>query len=539
MQAEVFGSLNVSGYRTGPAVWNLDLSGIAGSEAVRYVSAQMGLPETLQVRTPVSFSNLWVRHRSGEGGALQGTLGFESGVTIRSALRYAGGDVEVEDLEIRDGDRSAMMRLVAGKGMVDGQFKGALRQRTLDRIVRAPEGWWEDAFLEGDVLLHIDFRRPLESLFTGTLKGAGVTLPVSAVGPVHIDAISVKGQGSSLLVEDADVRVLDQTFSARGEVNTSGEALVLDMDLAAEGIPWSRLSSALCPRAPEPKPSESALPVQGVVHVQAGFLEFNGHTWRPFLGDLVLRRDGSRRLRIRDAAMCDISSTGTLEQKGDFLRFNIDLLARGQELGPTVACLSEKQSAMTGRFDLTGKLKGEGRFPELKRAAVGTFTVKATEGRIHKAVLLARILEVLTVSEVIKGSGFEDLDKGFAYDSLELSGEFRDGFMVVQEAVLDGGGMDLVMEGTIDLETKEIKGDLLVAPLTTVDWVVKRIPIVSYILDGSLVTIPLEIGGTVGDPKVRPMSVLGTGKRLLGLLGRVVGAPVKVIEPILPSQKNP
>ena len=544
LQAEIWGAASVSGYRAGPAEWSLDLSGIAGTEATRYVSGRLRLPEKIQVMTPVSFSNLWIRHRSGEGGNLQGTFGFESGVTVRCAIRYAPGDMEVDDLEIRDGSSSASMRLVATKRTADVEFRGTLRQETLDGIIRAPEGWWEESLLEGEALFHVDFARPFDSLFTGRLQGRGFTLPVTPLGPVHMDRVSLLGRGSVLRVEDAELRVLEQTFSTWGEVRASQDALVLDLDVSAEGIPWSRIRAALSDRPPAPAPEGMdvlgrAFPVRGVVRLQAGSLELGGYAWRPFLGDLLLEADGSRRLDVRDAALCDISSTGTVEQMGDRFRLDLNLRARQQEFAPTVLCLSEKRSAMTGVFDLSGSVKSAGAPSELMKSATGTFTLKATDGRIHRAVLLARILEFLTVTEVVKGAGFEGLDKGFAYSSLDVQGDMANGILNIRQATLDGGAMDLVMDGTVNLETKEVRGEILVAPFTTVDAVVKRIPIVSYILDGSIVTVPLEVGGTVTEPTVNPMSALGTGKRLLGLLGRVLGAPVKVIEPILPSGSNP
>jgi len=544
MQAEVWGDVGVSGYRAGPAEWNLDLSGLAGTEATRYVSGRLRLPEKIQVMTPVSFSNLWIRHRSGEGGNLQGTLGFESGVTVRTAIRYTPGDIEVDDLEIRDGSSSARMRLVATKRTADVEFRGTLRQETLDGMIRAPEGWWQDSLLEGEALFHLDFAQPFDSLFTGRLAGRGFTLPVTPVGPVHIDRVSLLGRGSVLHVQDAELRVFDQTFLTGGEVRASEDALVLSLDVSAEGIPWSRIRAALRDReattgTDKKEARERAFPVKGVVRLQAGYLELGGYTWRPFLGDLVLEPDGSRRLDIRDAALCDISSTGTVEQVGDRFRLDLNLQARQQEFAPTVLCLSEKRSAMTGVFDLSGSVKSAGAPSELIRSATGVFTMKATDGRIHRAVLLARVLEFLTVTEVIKGAGFEGLDKGFAYNSLDVQGDMANGILNIRQAALDGGAMDLVMAGTVNLETNEIQGEILVAPFTTVDAVVKRIPIVSYILDGSIVTVPLEVRGTVTEPTISPMSALGTGKRLLGLLGRVLGAPVKVIEPILPGGSNP
>jgi hypothetical protein len=77
-----------------------------------------------------------------------------------------------------------------------------------------------------------------------------------------------------------------------------------------------------------------------------------------------------------------------------------------------------------------------------------------------------------------------------------------------------------------------------VAPLKTVDSVVKKIPIVGGILGGTLVSIPVRATGDLTDPKVSALSASGVGSELLGIMKRAFKLPFKVIEPFRRNNKD-
>ena len=87
---------------------------------------------------------------------------------------------------------------------------------------------------------------------------------------------------------------------------------------------------------------------------------------------------------------------------------------------------------------------------------------------------------------------------------------------------MDGETLDLVGNGSIDLEKNTLHVELLAAPFKTVDSVIKYIPGVNYLLNGSLVAIPLSISGSLADPKVVVMSASSVSKSLLNLGARTL-----------------
>jgi len=158
------------------------------------------------------------------------------------------------------------------------------------------------------------------------------------------------------------------------------------------------------------------------------------------------------------------------------------------------------------------------------------------DGRINKMTVLSRIFSYLNVTELLRGK-VPDLGKeGFPYRTLAIRGEMNDGKFLLGEATMDAPSMGIVATGEVDVINR--KGDLkvLVSPLGTVDAVVRMIPVVRYILAGTLVTIPVAVRGDLDDPKVTPLEPAAVGEELLGIVERTLKLPAHIISPILPGK---
>jgi hypothetical protein len=78
-----------------------------------------------------------------------------------------------------------------------------------------------------------------------------------------------------------------------------------------------------------------------------------------------------------------------------------------------------------------------------------------------------------------------------------------------------------------------------VAPLKTVDWVVQRIPIVDYILKGTLISIPVRVHGDLNDPKIIPLDPSLLGSEFVGIMKRTLKLPFKLVQPFVKDLKKP
>jgi hypothetical protein len=82
----------------------------------------------------------------------------------------------------------------------------------------------------------------------------------------------------------------------------------------------------------------------------------------------------------------------------------------------------------------------------------------------------------------------------------------------------------------VDYIRNKIDVMVLVAPFKTVDWVVKKIPLVRRVLRGTLIAVPIKVTGDLADPKVSPMSASAVGSSLLDVMKRTVKLPLEVID---------
>jgi uncharacterized protein YhdP len=193
---------------------------------------------------------------------------------------------------------------------------------------------------------------------------------------------------------------------------------------------------------------------------------------------------------------------------------------------------------MTGNLDFKGEIMGLAKPKELVQSLKGNFDFLARKGRILRSNVLMRILAVVNVTEIFRGK-YPDLGReGFAYDSFTIKANLQEGKLILKEAILDGASMELVWQGEVDIMAEKMDLKVLVAPLKTVDFVVKMIPLVRDILGGNLVAIPVRVTGDLKNPTVRLLSASAVSPDLTGIMKRTFRLPLKVIEPFVPGKEE-
>jgi hypothetical protein len=97
----------------------------------------------------------------------------------------------------------------------------------------------------------------------------------------------------------------------------------------------------------------------------------------------------------------------------------------------------------------------------------------------------------------------------------------------------------LAAQGHVDLAARSIDLYLLVAPLKTVDSVVRRIPILGRILGGTLIAIPVRVTGSLTEPTALPLAPQAVATRLLDILGNTLRLPVDLFDALGGTGKAP
>jgi hypothetical protein len=190
---------------------------------------------------------------------------------------------------------------------------------------------------------------------------------------------------------------------------------------------------------------------------------------------------------------------------------------------------------MTGGFDLTGGFQGQGEGKALARSLQGNYELTARKGRIDRFDLLSRIFAFLNITEVFRGRLPDLGQKGFAYDSINVKGDLQPGKVLIKEATLKGPSMEIASQGEIDPVGQKISLTVAVAPFRTIDHVISMIPLVRYVLGGTLISIPVKVTGDFKDPRISPLSPSAVGSDFLGIMKRTLDLPVRMIHPIWPK----
>jgi hypothetical protein len=119
-----------------------------------------------------------------------------------------------------------------------------------------------------------------------------------------------------------------------------------------------------------------------------------------------------------------------------------------------------------------------------------------------------------------------------------MKGSLQNGTVIIKEVTLDCPTLEMAGQGEIDLADGKVNLTVLVAPLKTVDRIIKLMPLVNHIFAGTLVTIPVRVSGYSKDPKVNSISPSGVGSELLAMMKRTLGLPFKLVEPLMPRKKE-
>jgi len=103
---------------------------------------------------------------------------------------------------------------------------------------------------------------------------------------------------------------------------------------------------------------------------------------------------------------------------------------------------------------------------------------------------------------------------------------------------MDAPSFGMVATGEIDYVSKSVDLQLLAAPFSTIDSVIKRIPIVRNIMGGSLVAVPVRVTGNFTDLKTSYMPLAHVGSGLLGIMERTIKLPISIFQPSAPAEKK-
>ncbi len=521
-----------------PKRFETTLSGTLGAQGMQYLYETLELPEDFLLRTPLTVQLGRALWEKGSGVSFGGDMLFPDGLGVSMDVSYGPAKLNIRKLVVEDGTTKASFGMLAHEDLVDLNFSGKLRKSTLDGIFaknHVLDGW-----IEGDISARILPQQSFSTSAEGSLTGKDV--PVYGVTlPATIEDFSLYAEGQRLRFDSVRMVLGENRLVMRGTADLSTEDPRFDVDISTKDVNLDNILAFL-------KKSEDAavknddkdpwdFPVRGTAHLMWDSLKIGGYTWQPFQGEITVDPEGIR-VAVENAGLCGISSPGVLRVKKDGIGLNFRLKAEKRDLNQCISCLTHEQVSAEGTFDLDGKIKGEGNWDNLFERLEGPIVFASTDGRVKQDPTLAQVISVLSVTDIFKGK-LPTLEKdGFPYDMIQIKANLKNGKIHMQEGLMNSSAMNLVFHGDVDLLDEQFDLIMLASPFTLTDRLIKFIPVVGYILGGTLISVPVKVDGPLKDPKVRifPASEIGSG--VWGILKRTLETPVKIVEPLVGEEEK-
>jgi hypothetical protein len=545
------GGVQLRGYRKGVDQVTASLHGDVRDEAAKWAYARLGVPHPYAPRAPFTVTGSTFSWEKGGAAVVDATLAWPGGPDIALSLRKTPETLSVDPLVIRDKVSDARGTFHLEPGAAKVKFTGTLSRSTVQKVVPIPV--WPSQRIRGEMEAVLDRGNLARSSARGTLEADDLVLPWKRVAPLAIRHISLSAEGRKVRVASSDLLWDNVPLSVTGTAEFGGETVVADLDVSAGDIDVDRLVRSLRPEGSgKPEAGDSAMeelreegtakspgsprfPVRGILRLRAASVSYGSLTWRPVRAEADIREDRLR-FALSEANLCGVSTLGTLTLDSAGPAIELAVSAAGEDVGATMMCLSGKKVSLTGTYSASVRVEGKGTGEALVRSLRGPGELTLKDGRINTMTFLSRVFSYLNVTELLRGK-LPDLGKeGFPYRSVAVRGEAKDGKFLFGEVTMDTPSMGIAATGEVDFLRREEDLQVLVSPFGTVDAVLRKIPVLGYILGGTLVSIPIAVRGDLDDPKVTPLEPAAVGKGLLGIVERTFKAPAHIISPIVPGE---
>ena len=515
----------------------LIVAGTVGPETVQWVRTAGSLPPELVVQAPVTFSRVHM-FWSTKGTRLEGSASVQDGLNFLFDVAWGPDRFVVKNLRIRDQTSQATLAFdLEQRAVLNLSFSGNLTQTTLSRLFKQER--FQFGWIRGDLRARVVLDRPRESTATGTLEGEEVVFPFQLKVPVLLNRVSLHATDQTVILDSVVLSLGSTHHTVKGKITASADGWLIDMD--SDGLDWESLQPLFASDTTHDQSAAQAQkrePVNATIRLSAASFSIGRWIAAPARAEIISRADGIR-ISLKEAVVCGVNLPGMVTITPTEMSLDLRLSASHQDLKSSSTCLSGEERRITGTFDLSGHLNATGIGQTLLNTLQGSIAFSAKDGRMFNNSIAVRILTFLNVTDLLRGNYPNPGIEGVPYKSLLVRGTIQKGVVSFDEAVLTSPSVHLAGRGSMKLLDRTMDVTVLVAPFTTTDAMVKRIPLVRDILGNSLVTIPIRISGPIDDPKVESIPPSAVANGLVGMMNRTLGLPFKMMEPNRSDEKTP
>ncbi|MBU4316733.1 MAG: AsmA-like C-terminal domain-containing protein [Proteobacteria bacterium] len=518
---------------------NVLVKGFIGPESFPWFLNKIALPFKMQKGISVTLSDVSSSWNPEGRNDFSGSLAFKDGPLISLAGMKDNNHIEMNALAINDGLSNASIAFKRDAGILNMDFKGQLALVSLEKLIESQE--LVSGSMNGDFHAAILMDHMEKSTLEGFLEAKNLSFGEMMNLPLTFDTFSLKSENKKYTVTADCTFQKDTPLHVDGKIYPLSSEMGFDLNIASDHLNVDQFISYFKKRKKQNNPEKSGqiyhAPIKGSIRTECKQVVFNQYQWSDVKADLMVSPE-SVVVNILEGDLCGIQTPGQLLIGAEDLRMGFNPSSENHKFEDTLPCLGSKKDLVQGDFVLNGEVIAGADFQSLWQSTQGNFSLHAQNGRIYKFNLLAKVFALLNITEIFRGNLPDIAREGFRYNSIDMEGTIEGSKIILQKAFIDGASMGIVMKGEIDPKNDRMDITLLVAPLKTMDYILEKIPLVNRLIKGALVSIPVQIKGSMKDPEVSTLSPASVDTGLVGFMKNTLKLPITIIEPFLSPEKE-
>jgi hypothetical protein len=439
-------------------------------------------------------------------------------------------------------------------------WKGEISQDTLSALLA--HQYTHNGHLSG----HITFTLPADEK-PFNIDGKVTISDLQRVWGEQLRQISIKnlvltGAGNEIFVDDMDLEYQNETALIKGKLLFTPKNVHLDLQQEADSISEKKLSEFIddlsyffhkikevseLEKGSQPK-SPSILAGAINLHAETFLLDTgvpkdeDSHTYsiQPLKAVVDLSNPYLTTLKVIDSLLCSLPVEGTLQWTDIYSQKDFTLATpEGEALlfEKFLPCLGVEKKFIEGSFDISATLT------EINRdLTAGKFSLKSPKGTLRRLVFLSKIFQLINFTDLYNGL----FSEGFPYTLLDLNGHIEKNLLIFDKAVIEGEGLDLIIQGSINLKNAESDLTVFIVPLKTVDTIIRNIPLIGKTVirfvggrKGHIITIPVSVTGNIKDPEVNLMPTKAVGKATIDFILDTITFPLDILPEFSAETEEP
>jgi uncharacterized protein involved in outer membrane biogenesis len=510
-----------------------------GREVNTWFAEQIRAPREYMFRSPLLVSGANAKWTRGELLDLQGDFSIRDGPIFSVDIMLNPDEMVLRNLSFNNGNDQARIALDLKKRAIGAEIHGSLSKKTIDAILLHNDAF-PDAWIEGDITLHLDMDSPGKSFASGGLDGGDFLFPWKLDKPLRFDSFSLAASDKTLTVNGAEAVFAGRKYAISGQADLTEAHLSMDFDLSTDTVELDKILGLFKVEREHDKETGKRvgkswdLDLAAQVNIHADSLLYKGYTWTPFESQITYK-NSSLGIEVLKAELCNLSTPGKLSFQDGQISLDFTMEANEQEFKEILVCLEGGEQQMTGILDLKATIRGEGNRETLVNSLQGELQYSAQNGYIYQDAQAAKLLSFLNVTDIFRGKIPDLKTSGFHYDSLIVKGTMENGVLAIAPAKLEAPIMQIAAHGTIDIPREKVNLQVLVAPMQTVNKIQNMLPIIRTILPSSLVAVPVEVKGDFSEIKVRTLSMSALTTRVFNVMVDALSSPVRILEGTSPE----